>query len=95
MSHVMRKQVFEALRPDLIQTSLYSHRRLEARNFGLKKKRGCTICVLGLCFFFCKTSVFHLQNSSFSFANFSFSFAKLQFSHDVALMYPPCSVMAN
>ena len=32
-------------RPDLTQTSLYSHKsRLEASNFGFKKKMGFTIC---------------------------------------------------
>ena len=33
-------------RPGPTQTKLYSHRRgLEARNFGFRKKRDCTICV--------------------------------------------------
>ena len=33
-------------RPDATQTGLHSHRsRLEARKFGFKKKRNCTICL--------------------------------------------------
>ena len=37
---------FQGFRTDLTQTSLYSHRRrLEAWNFGFKKKRDCFICL--------------------------------------------------
>ena len=33
-------------RPGMTQTGLYSHRRkLEAWNFGFRKKRDCTLCV--------------------------------------------------
>ena len=42
MSSVMRNPVL----PGLTQTWLYSHRRLlEAKNFGFRKKRDCTIYV--------------------------------------------------
>ena len=44
MSRVMRKH--SGFRPGPTQTRLYSYRRwLEARNFGFRKKRDCTICV--------------------------------------------------
>ena len=46
MSLRMRKDNSLCFRPGPTQTGLYSHRsRLEARNFGFKKKGDCTICV--------------------------------------------------
>ena len=57
-------------RPGLTQTGLYSHRRrLEARNFGFKKKKDCTIRAaktadLRLCFRLCKLLVFSCGGSN-------------------------------
>ena len=40
------KTGLRGFRPGPRQTGLYNHRRwLEARNFGFRKKRDCTICV--------------------------------------------------
>ena len=46
MNVCVRKPTIWGFRPGPTQTSLYSHRsRLEAGNFGFKKKRNCTIRV--------------------------------------------------
>ena len=42
----MKKNNNFCFQPGLVETCLYSHRsRLEARKFGFKENRGCTICV--------------------------------------------------
>ena len=59
-------------RPGPTQTGLYSFRRLlEARNFGFRKKRDCTIYVA-------KTKAL------ISFCVFVFAYAKIRFSHIAA-----------
>ena len=64
------------------QTGLYSHRRwLEARNFGLRKKRDCTIRVA-------KTKVLiRFAVTAKLICVFVFAYAKSRFSHNEAQMF--------
>ena len=75
------KTGLRGFRPGLTvtQTRLYSYRRwLEARNFGLRKKGNCTICVA-------KTkALISFAVTAKLICAFVFAYAKTRFSHDVA-----------
>ena len=61
------------------QTGLYSHRiRQEALNFGFRKKRNCTICVVKT-----KTLISFMVAAKL-ICVFVFAYAKSRFSHDEA-----------
>ena len=67
----------------LTQTGLYSHRsRLEARNFGFKKKRNCIICVA-------KTkALISFAVTAKLICVFVFAYADCWFSQEVAHFLP-------
>ena len=68
-------------RPGPTQTSLYSHRkRLEAGNFGFRKKRNCTIRVV-------KTkALISFAVTAKLICAFVFAYAKILFAHDTVYM---------
>ena len=95
---LVRKRLYEprcekiglrGFRPGPTQTGLYSHTRwLEAGNFGIRKERGCSICVA-------KTkALISFAVTAKLICAFVFAFAKIttkkkRFSHDAALIYTP------
>ena len=66
--------------PGLTQVGLYSHRsRLEALNFGFKKKRDCTTIFVG------KTrALISCVDLPLCYAYAYFTYAEIQVSHDAA-----------
>ena len=73
------KTGLRGFRPGPTQTRLYSHRRwLEARNFGFRLKRDCTIRIA-------KTkALISFAVTAKLICVFVFAYAKIRFSHDAA-----------